>query len=197
MAAMNERRLCKRLKAEMVRIKRASYSAANIRIEREVTVDPEPDELLVGADGDEDEGEMDYELPEGRIDLCFYLPSNLGEEQAYFGIEAKLVREADNKLNGSYVSDGVARFRRGLYAPRMCHGMMLGFVMRGDGGKIAAFLGHYMNRKWGTGTSIGVEVHWKEGTMAFRGRLPRERPYPDMEILHVFTDMSAHESKPL
>ena len=193
MAVMNERRLCRRLARAMLRIKRAHYSSANIRIEREVTVDPDVRELHVEA-LDDDEDDLADDLPEGRIDLCFYLPSYLGQEQAYFAIEAKLLREGENSLNRSYVNDGVDRFHRGLYAPRMRDGMMLGFVMRGDGGKVAAWVDAYMRKKWGDTHNLGGEVRRSPGVTAFRGPLPRRPQHVDMDMLHVFAEMFAHET---
>lgn len=197
MAVMNERRICRRLKRAMVRVKRANYASANIRIEREVTVDPELDELALGSeDDDEEDGDLADELPEGRIDLCFYLPSHVGQEQAYFGIEAKLVRQGQSKLNNCYVNNGIDRFHRGLYGPRMSHGMMLGFVMRGEGRKIAASINRYMRRKWGDGYTLGDAMPSGAGLSTFRGPLPRRPAHVDMELLHVFADMSVHEPPP-
>jgi hypothetical protein len=74
----------------------------------------------------------------GRIDILLRFLHQFGEEDAYLGVDCKLVAHGDMSLNRRYVTQGVSRFVTGQYAARHHWGMMLGDVLKLPSARLVA-----------------------------------------------------------
>jgi hypothetical protein len=180
-AKLNERRICRALHFEMLRLKREKSPSLNMRIERESTV--EDDEL----DCDD--------APEGRLDFKVLFPRQFSDERQYFGVEAKLLMELDNGLSRRYLTHGLDRYRTGLYGSYARHGMMLGLVRQGSIGAIVAAIERSVPAGWGMVLSFGPDLRVVGALAVHRRDLGRPDLDGPIDVFHVFVDMDFETAK--
>lgn len=126
----------------------------------------------------------------GRIDIVFRFAHQFGDEAAYLGVECKRVSPGNATLNTKYVTEGVARFVSGKYAPGHPLGIMLGYVLQLPLADLLNVIDARLRSTYGDGAGCHAEPTPTRAVGLISNELSQSPNDHRIRLLHVFVDLT-------